>query len=176
MQHWIFGYGSLIWNPSFEFEERRTGWVQGWRRYFYQGSMDHRGVPGAPGRVVTLLPEEHERVMGVAFRLPQARAMEILMQLDAREQGGYERADVRFHFGKDAWLDALTYVAPPHNPHYLGEDTPEAIAAQIASAHGPSGPNHEYLLRLESSLNQLGVTQDDHVFQIARAYHASHTP
>jgi glutathione-specific gamma-glutamylcyclotransferase len=29
---WIFGYGSLIWRPDFDFCERRTARVFGWHR------------------------------------------------------------------------------------------------------------------------------------------------
>jgi ChaC-like protein len=51
---WIFGFGSLIHNPGFEYADRRTGYIRGWRRVWYQGSTDHRGTVEKPGRTVTL--------------------------------------------------------------------------------------------------------------------------
>jgi len=51
---WIFGFGSLIHYPGFEYAERRVGYIKGWRRVWYQGSTDHRGTPDNPGRTVTL--------------------------------------------------------------------------------------------------------------------------
>ena len=66
---WIFGYGSLVWRPSFPFAERRGAWIDGFARRFWQGSTDHRGVPGAPGRVVTLEHATGARCFGAAYRI-----------------------------------------------------------------------------------------------------------
>jgi cation transport regulator ChaC len=59
---WVFGYGSLVWRAGFEAAEASGGvCVRGLRRAFHQGSTDHRGTPEAPGRVVTLVPDETVR-------------------------------------------------------------------------------------------------------------------
>lgn len=171
---WIFGYGSLIWKPGFEYVERHVGFVRGWQRRFYQGSFDHRGVPGKPGRVVTLLPEETELTWGVAFRVEGDAADAITARLDHREKGGYERWEVPvYQEGQQGEVrcvveQALIYVATVSNPNYLGFATPEEIALQVFQAHGPSGPNDEYVLRLAESLRKFEV-EDPHVFAVDRA-------
>lgn len=167
---WVFGYGSLIWRPALDFVEKRDGFVRGWARRFYQGSTDHRGVPGAPGRVATLVRAPDAHVWGRAYRVAPAQRQQILAQLDYREKGGYERhhVDVVVPDGQDI-SQALVYVATPDNPEWLGAAAPEEIAQQILRSHGPSGPNPEYLLELAKSLRQINGADDPHVFAIERA-------
>ena len=88
---WIYAYGSLIFRPSFEYLERRRAFLPGWARRFWQGSPDHRGVPDAPGRVVTLVPSPGESCGGCAYRIDPASADQVLGALDAREQAGFDR-------------------------------------------------------------------------------------
>jgi cation transport regulator ChaC len=164
---WIFGYGSLVWRPGFPFVARRLARIQGWARRFWQGSTDHRGVPGAPGRVVTLVPAPEASCAGVAYRVaPQARR-EVLATLDHRERGGYERTRVALQLrGRPApLLDALTYRATRENPNYLGPAPLNEIALQVREAEGPSGTNEEYVLRLAQALRELGA-EDAHVFAL----------
>ncbi|CAM2065021.1 Gamma-glutamylcyclotransferase [Sulfidibacter corallicola] len=163
---WVFGYGSIIWRPNFDYLEKRVGYISGWTRKFYQGSPDHRGVPEAPGRVATLLPQPEQECWGVAFRLAPHEARDVLAQLDHREQGGYDRLLLPFHtHAGPTPFRVLVYIASESNPHYLGPAPVSAMANQIAMSHGASGPNSEYLLRLAESLRHLRL-HDAHVFEL----------
>jgi glutathione-specific gamma-glutamylcyclotransferase len=174
---WIFGYGSLVWRPAFPFAERRVAYLEGWSRRFWQGSTDHRGVPGAPGRVVTLIEEPASRCWGVAYRVGESDRDGVLEVLDLREQGGYERREVTLRLadrrarpepGDSA--AALVYLATPSNPNYLGPAPVDAIAEQVLAARGPSGSNLDYVARLAAALRDLGVERqdDEHVFELER--------
>ena len=141
---WIFGYGSLVWRPALPFSERRVAYIEGWARRFWQGSPDHRGVPEAPGRVVTLVPNPGGDCWGVAYRVPAKRRVEVLEELDYREKEGYERLFVDIFLQRpDERVRGLMYVATPTNPNYLGPATMEQLVAQVMRSHGPSGTNLE---------------------------------
>jgi cation transport regulator ChaC len=165
---WIFGYGSLLWRPGFAHVERRAGYIEGWSRRFWQGSTDHRGVPEAPGRVVTLVPEPGGVCWGMAYRVGSEQREAVLRTLDRREQGGFERREVavRLRNPGEPPLLALVYIAGPENPNYLGPAPLDALAAQIRASRGPSGANREYVLRLAEALERLGA-RDPHVFAVA---------
>ncbi len=165
---WIFGYGSLLWRPAFPFVERRPGYIRGWARRFWQGSTDHRGVPEAPGRVVTLIVAPQQRCWGVAYRVASDAWEQVIQGLDHRERGGFERkrVTVEFRDSEQPAVEALVYVATERNPNYLGPATDFEIAAQIRHARGPSGPNAEYALELAAALRSIDA-DDDHVFSIA---------
>jgi cation transport regulator ChaC len=148
--------------------ERRPGYICGWARRFWQGSTDHRGVPEAPGRVVTLVPALQHRCWGVVYHVASDAWEQVIETLDHRERGGFDRKCVTVEFrGSDhAAVEALVYVATERNPNYLGPAADAEIADQIRSAHGPSGPNSEYALELAAALRRIGA-DDDHVFSIA---------
>ena len=189
---WIFGYGSLVWRPAFSHLESRPAYIEGFARRFWQGSMDHRGLPENPGRVVTLLPNEAvlevERsafepahCWGTAYRIARSDPDDVLEGLDHRERGGYERleldlhlvhADQRFDEGigplKTEPIRGLVYVASPSNRNYLGFAPIPAIAQQVAGARGPSGANPEYVFELARSLREMQAI-DEHVFSIEAA-------
>jgi len=181
-ERWIFGYGSLVWRPAFAWLERRPAWIEGFARRFWQGSSDHRGRPGAPGRVVTLIEQAEARCWGTAYRLDPGVAQGVLAELDARERGGYERREVRLCLPQGrpqeprgpadrgtqpdaAEVAGLLYFADERNPNYLGHAPLPAIADQVRGAEGPSGRNLEYVLRLAAALREMGA-EDGHVFAL----------
>lgn len=162
---WLFGYGSLIWKADFPYLTRRPAYIRGWVRRFWQGSHDHRGTPEAPGRVVTLVRAPGAICHGMAYRITP----EVLGPLDVREKNGYLREVTRLHFEDAAppsSAEGLVYLATEDNAAFLGDAPLEAIAEQIAVAHGPSGPNRDYLVNLAQALRDLGV-DDPHVFALA---------
>jgi cation transport regulator ChaC len=167
---WIFAYGSLVFRPGFPFAERRRAYVTGYARRFWQGSPDHRGVPGAPGRVATLVPIEGALCGGCGYRIDahdDAREA-ILSELDRREQAGFERRRLALREapGGEVFGEAITWVAAGVNPHFLGPLPEREIAEYVRERRGPSGANADYVLLLRTALRDLGI-DDPHVEAIA---------
>ncbi len=168
VERWIFGYGSLVWRPAFDHVEQAPGFLRGFARRLWQGSPDHRGVPNAPGRVVTLVPEADAVCWGMGYRVEPGAWEEVLRALDERESGGFERLCLELDFGTAGRppVRALVYVAPSGNPNFLGPAALDEMASQILRARGKSGSNAEYVLRLASALRELDA-EDEHVFAVA---------
>ncbi len=167
MDVWLFGYGSLIWRPDFDYRERRRARLQGYARRFWQGSHDHRGTPQAPGRVVTLVPAAGADCAGMAYLIERHVADDAFAYLDHREKNGYERHAVWLEFDDGEGAQGLVYMASRDNPAFLGPAPLADMVAQIRSSHGPSGSNADYLLELAAALRALGI-DDEHVFELER--------
>ncbi len=161
---WLFGYGSVIYRPSFPFVERRAAILRGFSRRFSQASDDHRGTAEAPGRVVTLREAPNASVRGVAFRIARAVATEVFTDLDVREKAGYAPRRVLLEVGGEQ-LTAVTYIAPRGNAWDAGDEPLDEIADRIAASVGPSGTNVEYLFKLAEALRELG-DDDEHVREL----------
>lgn len=166
---WVFGYGSLVWRPDFPYLDSRVATISGWTRRFWQGSTDHRGVPAAPGRVVTLVEDPVAVCWGKAYLIAAENRISVLGHLDYREKGGYSMHEVDMAFPRENNDTArgLIYIATPGNPNWLGEAPLMSIAYQVLESVGPSGDNVEYVLELAKALRNMGA-EDDHVFDLAR--------
>ena len=172
---WVFGYGSLVWNPGFDFDEKIIGYIKNYRRVFDLACIDHRGTPEHPARTCTLEEKEDEICWGAAFCVrggleKERKAMEYL---ERRECEYDSKASVDFYKEGDDLAPAVTgvlvFTSTPdkvNNKYYLGPAPLEVMARQIATAHGPCGNNREYLFSLEKALHDIGH-EDDYVIELA---------
>lgn len=114
--------------------------------------------------MATLVRDPGALCHGMAYRITP----EVLTPLDVREKNGYLREVVTLCFDDPAGgrAEGLVYLATEDNAAFLGDAPLDAIAEQIARAHGPSGPNRDYLLNLAEALRELAV-EDPHVFALA---------
>lgn len=123
-------------------------------------------MPGAPGRVVTLVPQAGAICWGRAFEIDAAVWEDIVVGLDHREKDGYARRREIVRLGERRTVEAEVFVATETNPSFLGDAPLEVLVAQIREAVGPSGTNVEYVLALSRALRATGVV-DPHVEEIA---------
>ena len=161
---WVFGYGSLIWQPGFGFAEKRRATLEGYRRAFCMTSIHYRGTPEAPGLVLALDRAERGSCDGVAYRVAAGEAEGVLAYLRARELVSYAydeaRLPVRLDGGAEE-VEAVTYVTNRTHPQYRGGLSLDEQAEVIARAVGPRGPNAEYLLNTVAGLEALGLHDSD---------------
>ena len=158
-EFWVFGYGSLLWRPGFEYVERRLATLEGFARSFCMYSYHYRGTEETPGLVLALDPHEGAACHGVGFRVAEERAEEVLAYLRERELVSYayleERHPVRFHDGGEA--EALCYIINREHEQYAGGLDLAAQAKIIARAEGGMGRNDEYLWNTVAHLEELGI-------------------
>jgi cation transport protein ChaC len=82
---WVFGYGSLLWNPGFPVAETRVARLRGWHRSFCMSSIHHRGTPERPGLVLALDLAEGAHCDGLGFRVEARYAAQTIDYLRERE-------------------------------------------------------------------------------------------
>ncbi len=159
---WVFGYGSLIWDPGFPVAERRIARLEGWHRSFCMRSIHHRGTPDAPGLVLALDRAEGASCTGVAFRVTAGVEPAALASLRERELVSSAYLETVLPVLTDAGpLQALTYVIDPDHVQYCGGLALEEQARIIAGASGGRGSNRDYLAATTAHLADLGIADPD---------------
>ncbi len=160
---WVFGYGSLIWHPGFDFADKRLATLRGWRRAFCMTSVVYRGTPEAPGLVLALDLDPGGACLGVAYHVAEASAAATLAYLRERELVSYAYDEVRVPVELDdgSTVEAIAYVSNRAHEQYCGGMSLAAQADVIARAVGPRGPNADYLLNTVESLEALGLHDPD---------------
>lgn len=156
---WVFGYGSLIWDPAFEAAERQLARLAGWQRSFCMHSVHYRGTASAPGLVLALDRAADGVCHGVAFRAAPGAEADALTALRTREliSDAYleERVDVALADGRQ--VNAVTYVINRGHAQYCTNTDPAGQAQVIATAAGVRGPNRDYLFSTAAHLEALGI-------------------
>lgn len=168
MTMWVFGYGSLLWNPGFEPAEAVTATLSGYHRSFCMLSIHHRGSVQEPGLVLAL-DEADSTCTGVAFRVAEPDENRVLAELREREliSSAYIEKHVPLALEDGRNVDALGYVINRDHEQYCQFDL-ETQAQMIARSVGGRGPNPEYLYNTADHLVQMGIDDPDMAWLVTR--------
>lgn len=153
---WVFGYGSLMWNPAFLHEEHRLGTIRGWHRRFCLWLSRGRGSPECRGLMLAL--DRGGICRGMAFRIAAERVREELLLVWRREMlsGAYlaRWVNVETEAGP---VRAVTFVANRAHPRYSGRLSEAATAERIGTASGELGTCLDYFERTVLALREFGI-------------------
>lgn len=159
---WVFGYGSLIWDPRFDPVETRAATLEAHRRSFCFWTTMGRGTPEQPGLGLAIVPGGGP-VQGLAYRLDPASLDEVLEALWLREmRAGVYHAEWKRMETPDGDVHAIVYVANDDHPNYAGDLLLEDQARIMAKAKGENGRSYEYLGNLVKEFHRLGIADEHH--------------
>ena len=167
---WIFGYGSLMWHPGFDYVDRQVARLAGYHRCFCMRSIHHRGTPEAPGLVLALDAAAGAVCDGAAFAVASQKAAETLAYLRQREliSAAYLEAEAAVVLADGRGVRAVVYVVDAGHVQYCGGLPLEEQAQIIAQAVGGRGPNDEYLFNTADHLAELGIADPDLIWLAER--------
>ncbi|MEP1964793.1 gamma-glutamylcyclotransferase [Tateyamaria sp.] len=163
MTLWVFGYGSLLWNPGFEVAQEIPATLADYARSFCMRSIHHRGTETDPGLVLALDETAGATCNGVAMRAATGTEAETLAYLRDREliSSAYVERMLEITLEGGQTVQAVTYVIDADHVQYCGGLPLEEQAHIIAHAVGGRGPNSEYLYNTAQHLKKLGVADPD---------------
>ncbi len=153
---WVFGYGSLIWKPDFEFAERRPAKVHGWHRALKMWSRINRGTPEQPGLVFGLL--SGGSCQGMVFRIQRQSGREVLTRLWGREMitGVYDPKWLICHTSHGP-VRALAFTLSRQSPSHTGTLTEDEYRRIFAQATGIYGTTLEYAHKTLEELRRMKI-------------------
>lgn len=156
---WVFGYGSLIWKPGFEYEASELATLHGFHRSFCMRSIHYRGSREAPGLVLALDALAGATCRGVAYRVGASMARETLDYLRKREliSAAYLETRQSLILDSGSRVEAVCYVIDTGHSQYAGQLSLEEQARVISCSAGQNGRNDEYLFKTADSLERLGI-------------------
>lgn len=154
---WVFGYGSLMWRPGFDYVERRAGLVRGYHRSLCVYSFHHRGTPEHPGLVMGL--DRGGSCRGAAFRVSADRRHDTIAYLREREQvtSVYLERYASTTLDNGEIVPALAYVVNRTHEQYAGRLAVDDVVTIVQRSRGVSGHNPDYVRNTHSHLTEMGV-------------------
>ncbi|MBG0811053.1 gamma-glutamylcyclotransferase [Methylosinus sp. H3A] len=154
---WVFGYGSLMWRPGFEFHESALAWVHGYHRSLCVFSHVHRGTRERPGLVLGL--DYGGSCLGVAFRVAAAAREETIAYLRARElvTSVYVERNVGLRFAEGGSARALAFIVDRAHEQYAGRLSIDEMTRLVEGGVGASGDNPSYVRNTHEHLQQLDI-------------------
>jgi glutathione-specific gamma-glutamylcyclotransferase len=169
MSLWVFGYGSLLWNPGFTPARKVRARLPDYHRSFCMLSIHHRGTPDDPGLVLALDHQPGGQCIGIAFEVAAQEQAEVLAMLRERElvSSAYVEADVDLSTDDGDTIRALAYVVDRAHVQYCQFDL-EQQAQMIARATGGRGPNTDYLFNTAAHLAEMGISDPEMTWLEAR--------
>ena len=158
---WVFGYGSLMWRPGFEFEDRSPALVHGYHRSLCIFSHVHRGTPEKPGLVLGL--DRGGACRGMAFRVKASLRRATLDYLREREQvtSVYVETWLTARLPSGNGVRAVAYVVDPTHPQYAGRLPHHELVRLVRQGRGVSGHNIDYIRSTFDHLVAEGVNAPD---------------
>mgnify|MGYP001278836222 CR=1 FL=1 len=138
---WVFGYGSLLWNPGFRYSKREIARLDGYRRSFSMRSIHHRGTVENPGLVLALSTDRQSFCEGLAFEVEQGKEVETLDYLRRRElvSSAYLERKVSLHLKNGQSIQSLVYIIDEGHAQYC-KLTLDEQAKIIAHKKGGEDP------------------------------------
>ena len=160
---WVFGYGSLMWRPGFDFVERVPARLLGLHRALCVYSFVHRGTPERPGLVLGL--DRGGMCRGIAFRVAAALRDDTIAYLRGREQvtSVYLETERRIELEDKArrQVRALCFIVDRSHVQYAGRLSVEQSVHHVRQGHGSSGANRDYVIETVAALEALGYRDTD---------------
>lgn len=154
---YVFGYGSLMWNPNFNYLEKRDFVLENYKRDFCLKTNYHRGCIKQFGIVLGLKYSKNDFCKGILYKIDPLEIKSVLNYLDTRElcEDSYLKS-----FIKQEELTILTYIANKNSQMYVNDMTDEDKAKVIKVARGRSGNNIDYYLNTIKSMRNMNIKYD----------------
>jgi cation transport protein ChaC len=166
---WVFGYGSLMWRPGFDFVEQQQARLIGEHRALCVYSVDHRGTPERPGLVLGL--DRGGACRGIAFRVEGSKRAATVQYLREREQTTHVYREVMrpvwLHNDARERVNALVYIVDRAHVQYAGRLSFEDQIRYVRQGHGRSGQNRDYVLSTVRAIEAQGL-RDANLHRLAR--------